>query len=121
MVDSGLVVDWDECDSAAQWRFVVFGTYCPHRFVDHQHFWYLDLKQLDQYLVVMVDSGCGGLGRIKLVERNWLSVPCVDPAAESFCLIRVRCRMTRYCLSFAVWIKENPWLLAGHILTQVTN
>ena len=32
--------------------------------------------------------------------------------------------MTRYldiaCRSL-VWIKENPWLLAGHILTQITN
>ena len=55
MVDSGLVVDWDECDSAAQWRLVVFGTYCPHRFVDHQSF----LVSRSQ-AIGSVPSGIGG-------------------------------------------------------------
>ena len=61
----------------AVWRFVVFST-VPISLLDTKDFWCLDLKQLDQYLVVMVDSGCGGLGRIELVGRNWLSFSCVN-------------------------------------------
>ena len=54
MVDSGCD-GLDECDSAAQWRLVVFGTYRPHRFVEHQSF----LVSRSQ-VIGSVPSGNGG-------------------------------------------------------------
>ena len=81
-------------------RLVVFGT-VPISLLDTKAFWCRDLKQLDQYLMVMVDSSCGGLGKMGLVEHYLLFFSCVSPAAEALRCIRFFSWMMRYCLSFA--------------------